>query len=112
MASLGTTIAQVNAYNVSNMKVAIDEYKDKMAQMKETLRKEEKVGQEGKRKYDATLLDLEKLQQDYQILKEEKDDLKLSNTILDGENKDLESKMAEMEMPRSAADKKAEEPKV
>ena len=62
MASLGTTIAQVNAYNVSKMKVAIDEYKDKMAQMKETLRKEEKVGQETKRNYDVTLSDLEKLQ--------------------------------------------------
>ena len=38
--------------------------------MKETLRKEETVGQEEKWKYNATLSHLEKIQQDYQILEE------------------------------------------
>ena len=80
--------------------------------MKETFRKEERLGRESKRKYDATLSYLEKLQQDYQILEEEKDALKLSNTILDGEKKDLEINMAGMEVQNSIDDKHAEESKV
>ena len=47
-----------------------------MEEMKEFLRKEEKVGQESKRKYEATLSNSENIQQDYQILGEERDNLK------------------------------------
>ena len=36
-----------------------------MAEMKEVLRKEERVGHDSKRMYEATLFDYEKLQQDY-----------------------------------------------
>ena len=61
MASLGIATPQVTAYNVSKIKRAVDQYKDKMAQMKEILRKEERVGREAKRKYDSTLSDLEKI---------------------------------------------------
>ena len=61
MASIGIATAQVNAYNVSKLKGVVDQYKDKMTQMKETLRKEKGVGRESKRKYDATLSDLERL---------------------------------------------------
>ena len=39
MASVSVATAQENAYNVSKLKGAIDQYKYKMAQMKETLRK-------------------------------------------------------------------------
>ena len=59
------------------------------------------MGRESKRKYDATLSDFEKLQQDYQILEEERDALKLSKMTLDGEKNNLESKMAEMEVHKS-----------
>ena len=34
MASIGVATAQENAYNVSKMKGAVDQYKNKMAQMK------------------------------------------------------------------------------
>ena len=74
-----------------------------MAQIKEFLKKEERVGQESKRKYDAILSDFEKLQQDYQILEEERDALKLSITTLDGEKKNLERNMEEMEVHKSIA---------
>ena len=111
MAAMGIATAHENAYNVSNLKGTIHQYKDKMSQMKETLRKEERVGQEVKRKYDATPSDLEKIQHDYQILEEERDALKLSNTILDGEKKDLESKMVEIEIQRMVANKQVEESK-
>ena len=73
MASFGIATAQVNSYNVSKLKEAIDQYKDKMAQTKETLRKEERVGRETKRKYDATLSDLDRLQKAYQIQEVERD---------------------------------------
>ena len=65
MASWGVATAQVNTYNISKIKETVDQYKDRMAQMKDTLRKEERVGRESKRKYDATLSDLEKLHKDY-----------------------------------------------
>ena len=80
--------------------------------MKETLRKEERVGQETKRNYVATHLDLEKILLDYQVLEAEKDSLELSNTILDGETKELERKVEDMEIQRSTTDKKAEKSKV
>ena len=108
MSSMGIATAHANAYNVSKLKGTVDQYKDKMSQMKETLRKEERVGQQAKWKYDATLPNLEKLKQYYHILEAEKDALKLSNIILDGEKKDLESKMVEMEIQRFASDKQAE----
>ena len=112
MASWGVATSQVNAHNISKLKETIDQYKGRMAKMKEILRKEERVGQESKRKYDATLSNFEKLQQDYQILEEEKDALKLSNTTLDGENKNVESKMAKMEVQKSIADQQIKQYKV
>ena len=39
MASIDIATAQTNAYNVSKLKGAVDQYKYKMAQMKETLKK-------------------------------------------------------------------------
>ena len=74
------------------MKGAFDQYKDKMEQMKETLRKEQGEGRETKRKYDVTLSNLERLKEAYKILEAERDALVLSNTIISGENKDLEGK--------------------
>ena len=62
------------------------------------------MGQESKRKYDATLSNFEKLQQEYQILEEERDALKLSNMTLDREKRNLESSMEEMEEQKSTPD--------
>ena len=62
MASMGVVTATANAHNISNLIETLDQYKGKMAEMKEVLRKEEIVGQEFKRKYEATLSDYEKLQ--------------------------------------------------
>ena len=70
------------------------------------------MGRESKRKYPSTLSDFEKLQRDYQILKEERDALKLSNTDLDGEKNNLESKMAKIEVQKSIADEQIEQYKV
>ena len=80
--------------------------------MKETLRKEERVGQEAKRKYDSTLSNLDNVQRHYHILEEESDALKLWNTILNGEEKDIKSKMEEIEIQRIATENQGEESKV
>ena len=76
-----------------------------MEEMKEVLRKEERVGWGSKRKYEATLSDYEKLQQDYQILGEEMNNLKQSNMTLDREKHKLENKVAEIEVQKLVADK-------
>ena len=47
-----------------------------------------------KRKYDDTLIELEKLKEAYQILQLDKDYLIFSATIIEGENTDLEDKVA------------------
>ena len=109
LASMGMTTVHAKSYNASNIKGTIDQYKDKMAHMKETLKKEEIVGREAKRKYDSTLSNLDNVQRHYHILEEETDALKLWNTILDGKEKDIESKMEEIEIQRTTANKQAAE---
>ena len=107
MASIGFATAQVNVYNVSKMNAAIDQYKYKMAQMKEALRKEQGEGREEKRKYDATLSDLERLQEVYQVLEAERDPLVLPNNIISWEKKYLQGKIAGPETQRASADKES-----
>ena len=68
-----------------------------MLKMKNTLVKERGEGGELKRKHEATLWGFQKLQKAYQYLESEKDALMVSVTITEGENKDLESKILELE---------------
>ena len=62
LASMGIANAYANAHNIDKLTTTIEQYKGKMAEMKKVLRREEKVGQESKRKYEATLSDFESLQ--------------------------------------------------
>ena len=62
-----------------------------------------------KRKHEATLSYLERLQEAYQVLEAEREALVLSNTMIDGEKKDLEGKISGLETQRAAADKQVEE---
>ena len=55
--------------------------------MKEALIKERGEGREVKRNHDATLSDLERLQEAYQVLEEEREALVLSNTMIDWKTK-------------------------
>ena len=68
LACIGIANSYTNAQNVDRLMENIEQYKGKMAEMNEVLRKEEKVGRESKRKYEATLSDFERLQQRHQIL--------------------------------------------
>ena len=77
--------------------------------VKETLMKERGEVLEMKRKHEATLSEFERLQEAYQVLELEKEALILSNTIIDGEKKDLEGNILGLEAQRDATDKQAEE---
>ena len=72
------------------------------------MRKEERVGRESKRKYEATLSDFERLQQGHQILEEERDNLKSSNEEL-SEKGNLENKVVELELQKTIAEQKAKQ---
>ena len=109
MASIGVVDAQENAYNVDKLKETIDQYKEKMVRVKDTLMKEKGEGQEMKRKHEATRSEFVRLQEAYQVLESEKEDLVLSNTINDGEKKDLENKISELEAQKAATSKQGEE---
>ena len=71
LASMGIANAYTNAHNVDRIMENIEQYKGKMAEMKEVLRKEENLGRESKRKYEATLSEFERFQQRHQILEAE-----------------------------------------
>ena len=68
MASLSVASAHASAYNVRKLKGSMDQYKENMTQIKETLRKEQGESRKVKRKHEATLSNLEKLHHDYHIL--------------------------------------------
>ena len=68
LAFMGIANSYANAHNIEKLIETIEQYKGKMAKMKEVLRKEEKVGRESKKKYEATLSDFERLQQGHQVL--------------------------------------------
>ena len=77
LSAMGIANAYANSHNVDKIMENIEQYKGKMAEMKEVLRKEEKVGTKSKRKYEATLSEFEIFQQRHQILEAEQDSLKI-----------------------------------
>ena len=79
--------------------------------MKDTLVNERGEGWESKRKHEATTSEFKNLQKAYKYLESEKDALVLSVTITEGEKKDIESNILELEAHRSAVNKQTEEMK-
>ena len=65
--------------------------------MKYTLVKERGEDRELKRKNEATLSEKESLQKEYQDLETDRDALVVQMTIMEGEKKDFEDKIAELE---------------
>ena len=68
MASINITTNQENAYNVDRLKETVDQYKEKMVRVKDTLMKERGEDREMKRKHEATLSEFKRLQEAYQAL--------------------------------------------
>ena len=107
LAAMGIENAYANAHNMDKLMENIEQYKGKMVEMKEVLRKEETVGRESKRKYKATLSEFEIFQQRHQILEAEQDNLKLSIEELSKDKGSMENKVAELELQKSTAEEKA-----
>ena len=105
LAMVSIAEAQANADNASKLVEDARHYNERMLKMKETLVKERTKGQDLKRKHDDTLLEFERLKKAYQALESDKDALVLLVTITEGEKKDLESKVLELETQKSAASK-------
>ena len=80
-----------------------------MCILKSTLVKERGEGGELKRNHEVTLSEFKMIQNDYQDLELEKDSLVLLDTIIDGEKKEFENKISELEAWKSATDRQAEE---
>ena len=74
-----------------------DHYKENMIKMKDSLIKERGEGRELKRKHEETLSEFERLQKKYQYLETDKDALVVQMTIMEGEKRDMEDKVAELE---------------
>ena len=55
MESIGVAVAHANDYNVDKLKETVDQYKENMVRVKDTLMTESGEGQEMNRKHEATL---------------------------------------------------------
>ena len=93
--SVALTLANVDI--VDKIVDDLEQYKKKVSQMKETLKKERGEGQSLKRKHEDSLSELEKLREACQMLQSDKDALVLSVNIIEGEKKDLKKQVAEVE---------------
>ena len=73
LARAGVASALANVDNVDIIVDNLEQYKKRVSQMKETLKKERGEGQILKRKHEDSLSELEKLREACQILQSEKD---------------------------------------
>ena len=97
LAMAGVVAAQANAVNVGKMVEDAEQYKEKLSQMKETLRKERGEGKYLKINYNDTFSEFEKIREAYQMLEVYQDALTLSVANIEGENRNLERKVSELE---------------
>ena len=75
LAREGVASTLANVDNVDKIVDDLEQYKKKVSQMKETLKKERSEGQILKRKHEDSLSELEKLRDAFQILQYDKDAL-------------------------------------
>ena len=98
--------ALANEDNVDKIMTDLEQYKKKVVQMKETLKKERGEGQILKRKHEYILNEIEKSREACQILQFDKDALVLLINIIEGEKKDLKKQVAEAEKKEDADGKR------
>ena len=109
LAMVGVALALTNADDVDKMVDDMEQYKEKMSQMRKNLRKERGEGQSLKRKHYDSLIELEKFKEAWKILQSDKDALVLPVNITEGEKRDLEKKVSELEKKGDAANKRVED---
>ena len=90
LARVGVSLSVANVDNVDKIVDDLEQYKKKISQIKETMKKKRGEGQSLKRKHEDILSELEKLRKACQILKSDKDSPVLLVNITEGEKKDLE----------------------
>ena len=90
MEKSGVASALATEENVDKIMIELEQYKKKIAQMKETLKRERDEGQSIKIKYKYMLSTIEESKEECQILQSDKDPLVLSVNIIEGEKKDVE----------------------
>ena len=89
MGRAGVASALDNEDNADKIMTNLEQYQKKIAQMKETLKRERGEGQSLKRKLEDMLSNIEKSKEACQTLQSYKDALLLSVNIIEGEKKDL-----------------------
>ena len=109
MARAGVSSTLSNEDNVEKIMTDLEQYNKKVVQMKETLKKERGKGQSLKRKHEDILSEIEKSKEACQTLQSDKDSLILSISIMEGEKKDLEKQVVEVEKKGDVASKRIEE---
>ena len=92
-ASVASTLT--NEDNVDKIMTDLEQYKKKVVQMKESLKKERGEGQSLKRKHEDILSEIENSKEACQIIQSNKDALVLSVNIIEGEKKYLEKQVTE-----------------
>ena len=84
LAWAGVVSTLANEDNVDKIMTDLEQYKKKIVQMKETLKKERGKGLSLKRKHEYILSEIKKSREACQILQSDKDSLVLSINIIEG----------------------------
>ena len=95
MENLGVATALATKDNVDKIMTELEQSKKKIAQMKETLKRERDEGQSLKRKYKDMLSKIEESKAECQTLQSDNHALVLSANIFEGEKKNLEKQIIE-----------------
>ena len=95
MAREGVASSLANEDNVDKIMTDLEQSQKKIAQMKETLKRERGEGQSLKRNPEDMLSKIEKSKEACQTLQYDKDVLVLSLNIVEGEKKDLKKQVVE-----------------
>ena len=95
MEKVGVALSLATEDNVDKIMTELEQSKKKIAQMKETLKRERGEGQSLKRKHEEMLNKIENLKEACQNLQSDKDALVLSVNIIEGEKKYLEKQIIE-----------------
>ena len=109
MARASVALALANEDNVDKIMTDLEQSQKKIAQMKETLKRERDEGQSLKRKHEDMLSTIEESREEFQTLLSDKEALVLSVNIIEGEKKYLEKHIREAVQKWDTANKRIEE---
>ena len=109
MEKVGVSTTLSTEDNVDKIMTEFEQSKKKIAQMKETLKRERDEGQILKRRYEDMLSTIEESKVEWQTLQSDKDATVLSVNIIEGEKKYLEKQIMEAVQKGDTENKRIEE---